>query len=383
MREEVVTIESVGTEGITRGGKPYSQVVIDRATSYQITTDITTPCESLIEIGDNGTWTALQEAIAIGRRFKIGLNGKPLMRGRLLSRGMPLNAQAGATVQLVVRTWLADAAFSSCKAVNVRGATLKDIILQAYSTIGAAEKDFLFDSDVARDIITGRGKATGAKVDLATITEQNARVQPPETVFAFVDRHLRRFGLMHWDSPDGRIVIGTPNDKQAPIYWLQCTRQNPRGNNIIDCRRSEDYESVPTTLWVYGQGGGRDYQHATISRSLTNAVLTGVSPQIFRPTMVIDESLNTAVLAEARARRELAQRSLNMDSWDVTVRNWTYSDQNQELVPWTINTVCGLCIDVASPVQAPFFIWRVVRTGNSTDGHTARLTMAAQGVWII
>lgn len=385
MREETLTIESVGTSSDSSGGGSfaYNSVLIDRSTSYSITTDITTPSETLIELGDNGTWAALKDAIAIGRRFKIGLNGSPLMTGRLLTRAMPLNAQAGATVQAIVRTWTADAAYSSCQAINVQGATLKDIVLKAYATLGATESDFQFDADVARDLITGRGKNTGAKVDLSAITEQNARVQPPETVYAFVDRHLRRFGLMHWDSPDGKIVVGKPNDQQAPIYWLQCVRQNPRGNNILDCRRSEDYESVPTSLSVYGQGGGRDYARATISHSLQNSVLTGVSPPILRPTMVIDESINTLALAEYRAKREMAQRSLAMDSWDITVRNWTYSDQNQQLVPWTINTVCGLVVDVASPVQAPFFIWKVARTGNASEGHIARLTVAAQGVWII
>jgi hypothetical protein len=385
MRDETLTIESVGTTSNSAGGGSfaYNSVLIDRATSYSITTDITTPCETLIELGDNGTWSALKEAISIGRRFKIGLNGSPLMTGRLLTRAMPLNAQAGATVQIVVRTNLADAAYSSCGPVNIQGATLKDIVLQAYKTIGLVESDFEFDADVARDLITGRGKNTNALVDLSAITEQNARVQPPETVYAFADRHLRRFGLMHWDSPNGKVAVGKPNDKQQPIYWLQSSRQNPRGNNILDCRRSEDYESVPTSLAVYGQGGGRDYARSTISHTLSNSVLTGVSPPILRPTMVIDESVGSLALAEYRAKRELAQRSLNMDSWDVTVRNWTYSDQNQQLVPWTINTVCGLVVDVASPVQAPFFIWRVARTGNASEGHSTRLTLAAQGVWDI
>lgn len=367
---EVVTLESLDGKG--------DSILIDRATSYEITTDITAPSEARIEMGDNGTWQALKAAVAIGRRFRMTINGRSIMAGRMLSRALPVSITGGATVQLTVRTVLADAAFASCDQINIRGATLKDVVLRAYATLGLTEADFEFSPDTARNIITGAGKNTGTKINLEKITEQDAMVRPPETVYAFVDRHLRRFGLIHWDGPDGKIVVGKPNDTQPPIYTLQLLRSNPRGNNVMDARRSEDYESVPSTFSVYGQGGGRDFKRASVKYTMTDPVLSGLS--IRRPSMAIDEAIASSALAEARARREMAQRSLQRESWEILVSRWCYQ-LNGQLIPWALDTVSNLRIDVADPVSAPYYCWRAVLRGDANEGHTARLTMAAQGVW--
>jgi hypothetical protein len=367
---EVVTLESLDGKG--------DSILIDRSTTYEITTDITAPSEARIEIGDNGTWQALKSAIAIGRRFRMTINGRSIMVGRMLTRALPVSVQGGATVQLTVRTVLADAAFASCDPTTIRGATLKDVVLRAYATLGLTEDDFEFSPDTARNIVTGAGKATGTKVALEKITEQDAMVRPPETVYAFVDRHLRRFGLLHWDGPNGKIVVGKPNDSQPPIYALRLLRSNPRGNNIMDARRSEDYESVPSSFSVYGQGGGRDYRKSAVKYTITDPVLSAVP--IRRPSMAIDEAIASSALAEARARREMAQRSLQRESWEILVGQWCYT-LNSQRIPWAIDTVSTLRIDVADPVSAPYYCWRVVLRGDATEGHTTRLTMAAKGVW--
>jgi len=374
VRTEVVTLESMGGRG--------TKVLIDRATNYELTTDLTAPSEARFELGDNGTWAAIKDALAIGRRFRVALNGRSLLCGRMLMRGMPVNANAGATVQCTVRTMLADAAFTSCDQFNVKGATLKTLVLKAYQSIGATELDFNFNADVDRDLITGKGKNTGATVNLSTITEQDARVQPPETVFSFVDRHLRRFNLMHRDGHDGRIVVFSPNDKQSASYLLQMRRDAPRGNNITDARRTEDYEQVPGEIFVYGQGGGRDYTRARVSASVTDPTLLAAVPVLRRRTMVIDESVTTQALAQARAKREMAMRSLQRDSWDITTASWCHY-YSTRYFPYAVDTVADLYVDVLGGVSAPYYIWRVTYSGSPQDAHTARLTMAAKGVFVV
>jgi hypothetical protein len=372
-RTEFVTIESLDGRGRV--------VNLDRATNYELATDLTAPSEARIEFGDNGTWSALKDAISIGRRFRIGLNGRSLMAGRMLTRMLPVSASAGATVQLTIRTKLADAQFTSCDPINVRGATLKTIILKAYATIGVTELDFNFNADVSRDLITGKGINTSAAVDLTALTEQDARVQPPETVYSFVDRHLRRFGLLHWDGPDGRIVVGKPNDEQPASYLLRLSRESPRGNNLIDARRTEDYETVPGEMFVYGQGGGRDYTRARVKASVTDKTLIAL-PVLRRRTMVIDESITTVSLAQARARCEMAMRSLMRDSWDLTTPAWCHY-YSTRFIPYAIDTVADLYVEVAGFASAKHYIWRATYSGSPQDGHTARLSAAAKGVWVI
>ena len=372
-REEIVTIESTNGKG-----RP---VRVDRNTSYEALTDMTGPSEARLELGDNGTWSAIRDAISIGRQFRLAINDRSIVTGRLLARTVPTSADSGTTVQISIRTALADAAFTSCNPVNVQGATLESLVLNAYSTIGVDIDRFEFNADMARNVLTGRGGRSSGAVDLAAITEEDARVQPPETVFAFVDRHLRRFGLMHWDGPDGTIVFGKPNDTQPAIYTLQSLRASPRGNNVISATRTEDYEGVPSSLSVYGRGSKWDYQHATIKATLTDPTLSALDPTLPRQTMVLDESVASVNQAIARAKREMAERSRSKDAWEVTVRGWTFRDASGALVPWATDTVSKLVVDSVSSVSAPYYIWRVHRTGNVQSEHTAQLSLSAQGVW--
>lgn len=373
-REELITIESLGGDGPV--------LAIDRATRYELVRDMTAPSEARFEMGDDGTWAAIADAISIGRRFRVALNGVGLMAGRLLMRGLSLSPQASSTVQLTVRTRLADALFASCLPVAVKKSSLKDVLLRAYGTLGLTEADFLFDADVSRDLLTGRGTVSSSNAGpdwVEALKEEDAKVHPPETVFAFADRHLRRFGLLHWDAPDGRIVVASPNDLQRAVYRLQCLRAVP-GNNVLSARRTEDYEQVPDELWVYGKGGARDINKAPVAAVVTDEVLGRLAPSLNRRAMVIDESIKTSGLAEARAKRELAMRSLQRDSWDLSVRGWSYHAEGASWA-WALDTVAEVAIDVASPVAAPYYIWRIAQTGNADEAHTTVLTAAAQGVW--
>lgn len=372
---EVVTIESVGGSG--------PSVRIDRATQYDLTRDLTAPFEARIEMGDGGTFEALAPALSIGRRITLALNGTPMISGRMLSRGSPVSAMSGATVTLTVRTRLADAQFASATPFSLRNATLKDAVLGAYKTLGMTEADFIFDANVSRDLFTGKAKGGSAMVDLAKVSEEDARVRPPETVFEFCDRHLRRFGLMHWDAPDGRIVVGKPDDTLPPTYAFQLVRSG-RGNNVLDARRTEDYEQVPTALSAYGQGGGRDYRRARVSGSVSDQTLSGLEQALPRPTMVIDESITTKVQAEARARREMAQRCLNRDSWDLTLAGWTERiDGRSTGVPYSPDTTASVRVDVVGPASGIYFVWRVSHRGSVGEHHTTTITAAQKGVWVI
>ena len=59
-------------------------IVVDRATQYEITTDLTAPSSARFELGDDGTWSAIREALGIGALFSISVNDKPRLKGRLL-----------------------------------------------------------------------------------------------------------------------------------------------------------------------------------------------------------------------------------------------------------------------------------------------------------
>src|SRR5690606_15209716 len=82
----------------------------------------------------------------------------------------------------------------------------------------------------------------------------------PETIFQASDRHLKRHSLRRWDAPDGKIVIGVPDDQQRPSYSFRMYGDSRRNqNNFISASRSKDWSGVPGFLYVAGTGGKKEW----------------------------------------------------------------------------------------------------------------------------
>lgn len=417
--DDTITIESVGGE---------VSVVVDRAMNYELAMSLRQPSIARFEVGDDRTWGAWRDVTRIGGQFRILVNNQPRLKGRMLTRNMPLSSDAGATVQLTVRTHLADAAFTACTpGLEVRGVTLQKLVLLAFERQGLTEADFDFRADLARDVITGRrsgqpNAAAGIRArlarleqdtsasleeitrqkrvlnqslqgaetrpvvpDLVEIQVAQANVQPGETVRAFVDRHLYRHGLMMWDGSDGRIVIGHPDDSQTPLYLLACLRDRAQSaaNNIESASRLEDYEQVPTALWVYGRDGGKGYAvKGSVKASERDAVLSAIEPPLDRIVMILDQGVKTQELAEARARREMLGRSLAKDAWVLQTDGFSYWS-GRERIPYAIDTVAELRVDLAERADGPYLIHECVMNGTPAGGHSTRLTAVGKGIWVL
>lgn len=371
-----VVIESV------QGGD--FSIVVDRATMYEINTDLTAPSSARFELGDDGTWSVIRDALGIGGRFVISVNDKPRITGRLLTRNLAVSIDGGGSVQVVVRTRLADAMFTTVDPkIGVRNTTLEAIVLAAFARMGLTKADFIFKTDLARDLVTGKGKGGGAIPDLSKFKEEEARPHPPESVYAFVERHLSRFHLMLWDAPDGRIVIGAPDDSQNPSYYMTAHRGiASRTNNLLSATKTEDYEDVPAHLWVYGVGGGRDQSKARVKFLQTDPVLLAAEPKLDRMAIVIDESITTQAQAEARARRELMKRRLASNSWVLDTDGlsyWTGSDR----LAYGIDTVADVKVDIAGGANGAYLVYQTRMTGSADKAHTTTLTACGRGIWAL
>jgi prophage tail gpP-like protein len=360
-----------------------SGVVVDRITKFEISNSFTEPAAALFELGDDRTWRELADVIAIGNRFAVVVNGYCRLTGRMIARRLPVSADAGASVQLTVRTKLADAVFASANpAIRLDKASLQDVVYQAYQTIGLGPEDFYTEADLAVDLMTGKG-GSGRKVDLDELKEDAAKVKPPETIYAFVERHLNRFHLSHWDAPDGRIVIGAPSNEQSPIYRLRLRREDPQRNNVTSAEKVEDYEQTPSVLLVSGQSGGGGFARAKVRGSEINAVLVGVDPVINRPVFIVDDAIKTQEQADARARRELLMRSRQTDAWTMEVDGLAHWD-GEQLIPWGIDTIADVDVDVAGArACGAYLINRVTMRGDADAGYTTALEMCRKGLWVL
>lgn len=360
-----------------------ASITIDAITRFEISNALTEPASALFEIGSMNTWTKLSDAIALGTRWRVEVNGRARLTGRMLSRRLPVTSDAGATVQLTVRTALADAAFASANpTISLAKCSLKDVVLQAYAPLGLGEEHFVFDPDVARDIMTGKS-AGGSAIDLDDLKEDAAKVHPPETIYAFVERHLNRFHLTQWDAPDGRIIIGAPDQRGITFYRLRLRRDDPQNNNVVSAEKIEDYEQTPSVLLVSGLSGGGGFAKAKVRSAETNEVLSAVAPVINRPVFIVDDAVKTQEQGDARARREMLMRSRQTDAWSMEVPGLAYWD-GAKLTPWGIDTIADVDVEVAgASARGAYMIHKVTMKGDASAGYSTSLEMVARGLWAL
>lgn len=378
--------DTVRVEVIANGDVAGGQ--LDAFTSLVIVNDITMPSEASFEIGDNGTWAQLGDIFMPGVQFQVVVNDRPRLRGRVEMNDVPFDTQAGAVVRFTVRTKLSDAMYASAnQGIRVRNTSIKDFILALYEPMGYTESDFDFAPYVTRDLLTGRRSGITKPIpDIERIKVSEARVNPPETVYAAADRHLRRHGLMHWDSPDGRIVVAEPDDEQAPTWRFNMYRGGPSGagdpstNNVMGATRTRDWSGLPAAIGVFGRRGKRDFTKARIAGVAVDQDV--VDAGFYRPVVIVSEGIRTKELAERSAARELSARSKRKDGFSVAVDGWTSWNGSEQFI-YSPDTVANVNTDVAGGDAGPYYVHAVTLTRNAYDGDTTELSMVKRGIWRI
>lgn len=352
----------------------------DRFTSLVIANDFMAPAEASFEVGDDGSWNELESFVANGTIYKVFVNGFLRLTGRVEIVDIPIDTD-GAVIRFTVRTKLADAMYASANPkTKISGVSIKQFLLALYEPLGYAESDFIFDADVSRNLMTGVSRTSGkTPTDLEPLREEQAKVTPPETIYAAADRHLQRHGFMHWDAGDGRIVVGAPNDEQDPIYRLRMLQgANGRENNILSATRTKDWSEVASVLGVFGIGGKGDFQRSSVRSVLEDADL--IAKNLYRPVLVIQEAIKSQGLAERAARREVMNRSMRKDSWDITsdgLSHWT----GNETIQWAIDNVADITTTVAGGPVGPYLLHRTELRRTADDGDVARVSLVKKGVW--
>lgn len=378
-------IDRIAIEAVTSSGGDFpSAGVFDLFTSLELTNDLTAPAEAAFECGDDGTFRNFERIIRFGSVFRVLHNDRLRLTGRVEAHDVPTDAQGGATVRFVIRTKLSDAAYASANPkLSVQGATLKQVVLRAYAPLGYTDQDFVFKTDVSRDLMTGRSsKWSAARTpDIEAMKLEQAKVSPPETIFEFVERHLLRFHLTHWDSPDGKIVVGAPDDTQHPLYSFKLkTGPNGRFNNVLRAQRVRDLSDAPSLLNVFGIGGKTDFQKTKIARHLE--IPEVAQAKLYRPVIIVDESLRTGDQAEGRARREVAARSKKLDSWEISTDGWSFWD-GQRRIPYGIDTCADVEIDTAGGATGAYLVHRTRLRLDPLSGAVADLSLVRKGLWVL
>lgn len=358
--------------------------VFDQFTSFELVNDITTPSEASFEVGDDGTWDEIEDFIALGAEYRVTLNGSPRLTGRVELTDVPIDASGGSVVRFTIRTKLMDAMYASGDLKSFsKDISLEDFILRLYAPLGYTKDDFEVQSNLARNLLTGEDmEGSGEdKADLEKITLDEAKVNPPESIYAAADRHLRRFGYMHWDSPDGKIVIGAPNDAQKPRYSLfMCRGEKSEFNNALEVTRSKDWSGIPSAIRLYGKNRKRGTARTPVRAIVTDEDVDGAG--FHRPVTIIADAVKTNEMATRAARREMSARSKLKDCLEFQVDGLGWWNGNRS-VPWAVDSTCNVQIDTAGGAIGSYYIHRTTCRRDAAGGDISVLTMLKKGVWVL
>lgn len=186
-----------------------------------------------------------------------------------------------------------------------------------------AAHQITIDNDANRALLTGNvasGKAISqnAPPELETLKIDQAKPHAGETIFAYLQRHATRMGLMIWGTADGRVVFGRPNYNQQPLYDLNLRRGN-RGldNTAKSFSRKRSIEHRASEIHVYGHSKGGDQMRSPIHAVVYDDELRRRG--IYRPRTVHDNCARTQTQAEQRAKLELSRQLQSADVVNATV----------------------------------------------------------------
>ena len=379
-----MTADAIEVVGVEDGFR------FDFYTSAEIINSVLRPAEASFEVGDDGSYDELKRRMAIGQEYRVLVNSRPRLQGRIQFRQSPLDAGQSSTLRMTVRTRIADmVAAAADTRIRLKDLSIKQLVLKATAALGMSESDFIFDPRAVRNVVTGRSPGGAATPkDLAPLKDQAAAVQPGENVKSFIDRHLRRHGLMMWDGPDGRVVVAEPDDDHEELYTFRCLRgaEGVR-NNALRIERVEDVTGSPTSLSVFGFGGGKDYQRAKVGASISNAALiaagfatAGDTAIGFRPALVIDEGVKTAEMARRTMMREYSELVRREDVVAVEVDGLSYKESGDS-VPYAIDACAFVAVESLGGSAGRYYIEEVVMRDGPTTSKTTGMTMVRAGSW--
>lgn len=357
----------------------------DRFEAVTIKHSLVAPSEATFELGDDGAYSDLESVTQPGTNWRVYVNNRLQMTGRSEVDEWDGDADSGVKVKLTVRTKLSDAFFRSADPdARVSNTSVKDFILKLYEPLGYVESDFLFNAEAARDIITGKSTAGDVPADLEPIQIQQAKVQVGETIFDAAERTLHRHHLMQWDTPDGKICIGAPNDEQDPLYYFRVLRgAGSVANNLKRFKRIRDWSEVPAEVWVYGAGAGLKAHKSPFRAVGINDDVKAIADttEHFKRTVIVSKpSLKTSELALAQATRDISAMSRRKNAWELLTDGWSYWT-GDESIPFAINAVVRLDVAIAGGPSGNFLVHETENRFTNEQGFESQLKVVGKGIW--
>lgn len=213
-----------------------------------------------------------------------------------------------------------------------------------------------------------RGHGNGLNAgDVASLSVTDAKPASGETVWEYIDRHARRFGVLPWMSAEGDLVLSAPDYDQEPSYRLLRRIEHGAWNNIIEGGIVYDYSALTSEVTVFGRTASSDASRSRFHATVTNPTIG------YRPLFIHDPSVRSEAEAERRADREIARQNEKYIVLEYEVRDHGQGDRY-----FAIDTIAEVDDEELGISGEWYVVGRTLRKSRK-DGTTTRLRLVPKG----
>lgn len=331
---------------------------------YRVDSDLLTPADGWsASLGKSGG--KLPAEVVEGALFEVRVGNNPVMRGRIDE----INDAVGpgrTTLEISGRDLAGVLLDCSAPLFTARQATLDEIVAKVVKPLGISKIRIAADKPLRREKIN---------------------VEPGDTAWNVLAHAAEANGLWPWMEPDGTLVVGGP-DYAAPVQAHLIMRMGfERGgeavnaNNLRSLSRSRAMCRRYSEVTVLGQTHGTETasgQHNLKGKAQD----TGVG--FYRPRIVTDHEADNQAVADARARKLLADSRLDALTLTAEVKGHRIDAPG---LPghgklWTP----GMRIAIKSEphnLDGIYFLMARTFTGGRGQPSITSLTLKEDGVWTL
>jgi len=343
---------------------------------------------SLYESGQGHSYEELQRIALVRSTVTVKIDSVTVLAGVIERRRDGATRTDGSMLTLNGRDLAADAMASDAPPTETfRGLTLEDALRRLFLRVSTPIT--IVDAATARAQLAGNPRAP--RRPTSTSRRQHvdlSKVQIGETVWQVADRLCRRHGFLLYTAPTGdgglALILDRPR-YDAPVEYLLARFRAADGvfwdGNIVDGARDLNAAEVPDQVTVFGHSGltaPEDARHrgVVVNQRLAHPLVAPVA-NTSRERFLRDARARTPLLAEQRARRELAKANAGFEVYDARVGGFAYEGKL-----WTISAMCRLH-DERLAIDADWLTTRVTFTRSRKNGTFTLVRLVPDGALVI
>ena len=320
--------------------------------SWSVESDLRTPADGFELTLHTKDTQSLGTILGEGKACTLSLGSDRVLTGHI-DTVVHAVSRDGVTISVSGRDNAAVLVDCSAPPVNMRNATLDEIVRKLVQPLGIAQVDIPPDTKTPSRLV---------------------QYKPDENAWDVLKKVADSYSLWPWMEADGRLVVGGPDYSAAPVDQLTL-RLDGKGNNVSSMSVRHAYSGRYNQIQVLAQHGQHDSDALDRTRGQLHAEEYDDSVSKTRK-LVVTTAASTTLWFSASVRDLMLESHLNA----LEVQALVQGHRTAKGVVWTP----GQRVIVRSEphgLEGTFFLMSRKLSLSRTAGPTTLLRLVQDGLW--